>query len=117
MSVLAADAGVTLHAVAQSRRMVRGSPAALRRALTALVDNALAHTPSGGHVTVSTEDSGPWVLLTVSDDGEGLAGQDAERLTERFARGRASGREPAAAAGSASDSRWPVRSPPHTAEH
>jgi signal transduction histidine kinase len=51
----------------------------------------VAHTPPGGHVTVSTEDIGPWVLLTVSDDGEGLAGQDAERLTERFARGRASG--------------------------
>ena len=93
MSVLAAEAGVTLHAVTQSSRMVLGSRAALRRALTALVDNALAHTPAGGHVTVSTEDSGPWVLLTVSDDGEGLAGQDAERLTERFARGQASGRE------------------------
>ena len=91
MSVLAADADVTLHAVADGRRMVRGSPAALRRALTALVDNALAHTPAGGHVTVSTEDGGPGVLLTVSDDGEGLGSQDSKRLTERFARGRASG--------------------------
>jgi len=92
MSVLAADAGVTLHAVSQHARMVLGSRAALRRALTALVDNALAHTPPGGHVTVSTQDSGPWVQLTVSDDGEGLAGQDAERLTERFARGQPSDR-------------------------
>ena len=91
MSVLAADAGITLNASPQSSRMVRGSSAALRRALTALVDNALAHTASGGHITVTTLDSGPAVLLTVSDDGEGLAGQDPERLTERFARGRESG--------------------------
>jgi len=92
MSVLAAEAGVSLHAVTRNNLTVLGSRAALRRALTALVDNALAHTPPGGHVTVFTEDSGPWVQLTVSDDGEGLAGQDAERLTERFARGQPSDR-------------------------
>lgn len=76
MNVLAADTGITLRAVAQSSRPVRGSPAALRRALTALVDNALAHTASGGHVTVTTADDARVVLLTVGDDGEGLAGQD-----------------------------------------
>ncbi|MEP6563070.1 MAG: histidine kinase dimerization/phospho-acceptor domain-containing protein, partial [Nakamurella sp.] len=54
MSVLAADAGITLQSVTQNTRIVLGSPTALRRALTALVDNALAHTPAGGHVTVST---------------------------------------------------------------
>lgn len=91
MSVLAPGAGITLHAVTQNTRMLFGSRPALRRALTALIDNALAHTPVGGHVTVSTKTSGPWVLLMVSDDGEGLAGQDAERLTERFARGQAAG--------------------------
>lgn len=89
MSVLAAETGVTLSVLAQGSRMVRGSPTALRRALTALVDNALAHTAPGGHVTVtSAEDASGMVLLTVSDDGEGLAGQDPGRLTERFARGR-----------------------------
>ncbi len=89
MSVLAAEAGVTLSVLARSGRLVRGSRAALRRALSALVDNALAHTAPGGHVTVITaQDAHGLVLLTVSDDGEGLAGQDPERLTERFARGR-----------------------------
>lgn len=91
MSVLAAVAGITLDELAESSRMLLGSRAALRRALTALVDNALAHTASGGHVTVATADDGRWVLLIVSDDGEGMGGQDAERLTERFARGHESG--------------------------
>ena len=31
------------------------------------------------------------MLITVTDDGEGLAGDDADRLTERFARGQGSG--------------------------
>jgi two-component system OmpR family sensor kinase len=66
MYVLAADAGVTLHAVTYSTRMVLGSRASLRRALTALVDNALAHTSAGGHVTVSSQDPAP-----VDVDGTG----------------------------------------------
>ena len=32
---------------------VRGSRTALRRALTALVDNALSHTPAGGNVVIA----------------------------------------------------------------
>ena len=91
MTVIASAADITLNASPEGKLMVRGSTAALRRALTALVDNALAHTAPGGHITVTTQDSGPGVLLTVSDDGEGLSGQDPERLTERFARGRESG--------------------------
>src|SRR6478609_6659073 len=80
----------SLCAVAQSSRTVRGSDQRRRYAghWTALVDNALAHTASGGHVTLTAVDDARGVLLTVSDDGEGLAGQDPERLTERFARGR-----------------------------
>lgn len=90
MDVLSQAAGITLTAVGDGGRQVRGSRTALRRALTALVDNALSHTPAGGHVTVATVDSVASVAsvqLTVTDDGEGLRGEDAERLTERFARG------------------------------
>ena len=90
MNVLAAQAGLSLCAETRSGRQVRGSRSALRRAVTALADNALSHTPQGGHVIVATADSGDRVLITVTDDGEGLLGDDATRLTERFARGRGS---------------------------
>ena len=90
MAVLANRAGVELAVAAGGSLWVRGSRSALRRALTSLVDNALAHTPAGGHVAVSTADVGSRVVVTVTDDGTGLAGDDAERLTERFARGQAS---------------------------
>jgi len=38
-------------ALAIAEHAVRGSRTALRRALTALVDNAISHTPAGGHLT------------------------------------------------------------------
>ncbi len=91
MGVLATAAGVSLTAESAGNVQVRGSRSALRRALTALADNALAHTPPGGHVVIATVASGRRVLISVTDDGEGLGGDDADRLTERFARGLGSG--------------------------
>jgi signal transduction histidine kinase len=69
--------------------VVRGREAALRRVLTALLDNALSHTPAGGHVTVELGSlSGPRrVTLIVRDDGAGFDPADAERIFARFARG------------------------------
>jgi two-component system OmpR family sensor kinase len=69
--------------------LVRGREAALRRVLTALIDNALSHTPAGGHVTVELGSlSGPRrVTLIVRDDGAGFDPADAERIFARFARG------------------------------
>lgn len=89
MMVLAEQAGVRLTAAPGGELRVRGARSALRRALTALVDNALSHTPPGGQVAVTTADVGRTVIITVTDDGDGIGGEDAERLIERFARGQA----------------------------
>ncbi|HTJ35578.1 MAG TPA: HAMP domain-containing sensor histidine kinase [Dactylosporangium sp.] len=66
-----------------------GREAALRRVLTALVDNALSHTPHGGHIGVELDrlDAPPRVRLIVRDDGTGFDPADAKRLFDRFARG------------------------------
>ncbi|GIF23383.1 signal transduction histidine kinase [Actinoplanes tereljensis] len=69
--------------------LVRGREAALRRVLTALVDNALSHTGAGGRVTIElrTRDGDRPISVTVRDDGDGIDPADAERIFERFARG------------------------------
>ncbi len=101
MQVLADQAGVALRVERPATEsdsaagpaplaQVRGSASALRRAVTALVDNALSHTPEGGHVMVAVARQGDRVVVSVVDDGHGLAGADAGRLTERFARGAGS---------------------------
>ncbi|BCJ49325.1 two-component sensor histidine kinase [Actinoplanes sp. NBRC 14428] len=67
--------------------VVPGHRTALRRVLTALVDNALSHTPPGGHVSIGLDRSGAVVTVVVRDDGAGFDPADAERLFARFARG------------------------------
>ncbi|MEV4132789.1 HAMP domain-containing sensor histidine kinase [Dactylosporangium sp. NPDC049742] len=66
---------------------VLGHEAALRRVLTALVDNALSHTRQGGQVSLELGTDGAFVTVVVRDDGTGFDPADAERLFARFARG------------------------------
>jgi signal transduction histidine kinase len=83
----AADqAGVTVTAGGEPVT-VAGVPAALRRAVYALVDNALGHNHPGGTVTLTVARQGQDAVLTVVDDGDGLDPAKAAELTKRFARG------------------------------
>jgi two-component system OmpR family sensor kinase len=69
--------------------VVLGDDGRLRQVLSNLVRNALTHTPGGTSVRVEVQARGSvdgTVTLTVSDDGPGMAPQDAERAFERFYR-------------------------------
>ena len=84
LGILADRAGVALTAVGAQNCPVRGSRTALRRAVAALVDNALAHTARGGNVSITVTVGGATAVVDVSDNGEGLP-DDPGRLLERFA--------------------------------
>ncbi len=49
-----------------------------------LLDNATRHCRE--RVAVTVREEGPWVVLTVSDDGSGVPIEDREQVFERFAR-------------------------------
>ncbi|MFN0142236.1 MAG: sensor histidine kinase [Mycobacterium sp.] len=68
---------------------VRGSEAALRRVLTALVDNALGHEHRGGTVQLRVYRDGQQVIATVADDGEGIDPDVMPTLFNRFSHGAA----------------------------
>lgn len=68
---------------------VVGAEAALRRALTALVDNALGHETEGGTVRVEIRRDGQQVVVSVADDGVGIDRATMATLFNRFARGSA----------------------------
>jgi len=87
MAVLAQTAGVELQTRTSPGVIVNGSRTALRRALVALTDNAVAHTPAGGTVTLSCRSADGRAIFEIIDTGEGIDPQDADRLMERFARG------------------------------
>jgi signal transduction histidine kinase len=86
-SMYAADRAVTLDSSAAAdaaQARVWGSPVALRRAVTALVDNAIDHTPPAGHVHVHTSVRGRSVVVAVSDTGPGLSPEAAATAFGRF---------------------------------
>ena len=66
---------------------IHADPTLLRRALSNLISNALAHTPAGGHIRVSAEKgSGDSVNLSVADDGKGIPPEHLPRVFDRFYR-------------------------------
>lgn len=86
MSVLAEGRAVTLDHRDAAGVSVAVPPASLRRAVLALVDNALGHAPGGSAITVSTQVRGDSVVLAVADHGPGITGIDPTRVFDRFAR-------------------------------
>lgn len=51
-----------------------------------LVDNALAHTPSGGRIEVRVGGDEQWATVTVSDDGAGIPADEHDVIFDRFYR-------------------------------
>ncbi|TGD90004.1 HAMP domain-containing histidine kinase [Mycolicibacterium sp. CH28] len=66
---------------------VSGSEAALRRALTALVDNALGHEHPGGTVELRVSRTDATVSVAVVDDGVGIDADTMATLFTRFSHG------------------------------
>jgi two-component system sensor histidine kinase PrrB len=66
---------------------VPGSAAALRLAVDNLLVNAVRHA-GGTRVVAAVRTDGPSVLVTVDDDGAGLAPDERTALFDRFRRGR-----------------------------
>lgn len=58
----------------------------LGQVLTNLLDNALRHTPSGGHVRLGAARVGDRLRITVRDDGEGIPPEHLPRIFDRFYR-------------------------------
>ncbi|GBL42898.1 alkaline phosphatase synthesis sensor protein PhoR [Verrucomicrobiota bacterium] len=65
---------------------VKGDAARLGRVILNLIVNAILHNAAGVTVTVSTATSAGRAILTVADDGRGIAAADLPRIFERFHR-------------------------------
>jgi len=86
LAALASEAQITLRNSLPASAPARGYEAALRMAVTNLLDNALRYTPAGGTVEISLRDDGDGWRLAVSDSGPGLPAEQRERVFDRFYR-------------------------------
>jgi signal transduction histidine kinase len=78
----ASERGVGIDRRGADHALALASPVSVRRAVTALVDNAIDHARSSVEVTVTTQDRS--VAIEVRDDGPGMPPEGAE-LFRRFA--------------------------------
>lgn len=104
------DAADSLWALAQARRvtvavqtgneemMLYGEAALLMRAVSNLIDNAVKYSPPGGTVTVRAgrvrhdDGSDGGLMVSVSDQGPGIAPEEQARLFQPFSRLQEEGR-------------------------
>ena len=92
----AEKADITLSNTIRSPLVAAADRDEMAQVLVNLLDNAIAYTPRGGFVTLSSHETSDSVTISVSDTGIGILSHDIPRLFERFyradkARSRASG--------------------------
>lgn len=86
-----ASTGASPSPAGEGAAVVRGVTSSLRRAVVALVDNAISHAPPDSEVEVRVSRVGGAVRVAVVDHGSGVESADVARLTRRFARARSDG--------------------------
>jgi signal transduction histidine kinase len=82
-----AAAELETHADGLACCPVRRDPAAIRIVLHNLLDNAVKYTPPGGRIEIRLLAEDTDAVLSVADNGRGIAAADVERIFGRFERG------------------------------
>ncbi|MEJ5197508.1 MAG: ATP-binding protein, partial [Anaerolineae bacterium] len=66
--------------------LVEADPERIGQVLRNLLNNAIAHTPAGGHVSITARVVGQQVAVSVHDTGTGISPEDLPHVFERFYR-------------------------------
>ena len=85
LSQNAHDKAITLTARAEPLTMM-GMPDAIHLMVVNLTDNAIRYTPENGRIEIGVKQKGANAVITVTDDGPGIAPEERERVFERFYR-------------------------------
>lgn len=86
LGAVAEESGHSILAPTSQRLVVTGDGQLLTQMIVNLVENAVRHTPSGTRIALGLEALPGWAVLTVTDDGPGIAAQDRALALDRFGR-------------------------------
>lgn len=83
---IAYEKNVTLHNEIDKDFTVNGSTDKFKQMLVNLIENAIKYGDEGGNVWVQSQETPFKKIVTVKDDGIGIAADDLDRIAERFYR-------------------------------
>ncbi len=86
LSPIAETKRITLTADAPAPVTAMGLPDALRLMIANLSDNAIRYTPEGGRIEIGLREKAGDAVITVTDNGPGIAPEERQRVFERFYR-------------------------------
>ena len=78
--------GINLEAFEGPQIDFYGDEEKIKQLAVILIDNAIKHTPAGGHVGMKVRDTGGAVEITVTDTGEGIDKEHFQKIFQRFYR-------------------------------
>jgi signal transduction histidine kinase len=85
--IVAEDKKITVRVEVGKDLKVPGDRIRLQQALANLLDNALKYTSDGGEVKIAAHAKKESIILTVSDNGEGISAEDLPKIWDRLYRG------------------------------
>jgi two-component system, OmpR family, phosphate regulon sensor histidine kinase PhoR len=83
---LVQETGSTVEIKLPANTEVRGDTSQLAQVVHNLIENAIKYAGPGKLITVSGKQEGPTFMLSIQDNGPGIAAHHIPRLTERFYR-------------------------------
>jgi heavy metal sensor kinase len=86
LGILAEERNQTLASEIQSGVTVSADRLVLREAVTNVLDNAIKYSPEASTIAVRVEAEGDRAVLTIADEGPGIAPEHRDRIFHRFFR-------------------------------
>jgi len=86
VDILAEEKGIKIEAGPFDQAVVMGDEMRLKQLFLNLIDNAIKYNKSGGKVTISVENRGDTVEVSISDTGIGIPEDEINLIFERFYR-------------------------------
>ena len=72
--------------ISQNLPKVKIDEAGIAQVLLNLIDNGIKYSKEKGTITISSQDQGPFISISIADTGIGIPDEDVQRIFERFYR-------------------------------